>query len=94
MVDEEEKHWWGLSTGINDDKTINSQRYQQAYWIWERKRAVFIPSPQLLGSGASELCLVDEEGKHWWGLSAGTNDDRTINSRRYEQAWFGRGERI
>ena len=38
--------------------------------------------------------LVEEEGKHWWGLSAGTNDDKTINSRRYEQAWFGRGERI
>lgn len=36
LVDEEEKLWWGLSTGINDDKTINTQRYQQADWIWER----------------------------------------------------------
>jgi hypothetical protein len=31
---------------------------------------------------------------YWWVLSAGTNDDKTMNSRRYEQARCGRGERI
>jgi hypothetical protein len=82
------------------DTTMNSARYAQARHLEIEKREmileVLIPCrlDRRIGSGSSELGLVDEEGKHWWGLSAGTNDDKMINSRRYEQAWFGRGERI
>jgi hypothetical protein len=35
-----------------------------------------------------------ESKDYWWSLSAGINGDKTMKSRRVEQAWFGRKTKI